>query len=140
MQRVSSTMAAAVASALCPLLCLSSAAAAPGAVAISSPNGASVISIERDASRFSIARAGETIIADSPLGLELDGVPGFGPLKLERQLGVSVDRTIPLVATKAVVARDHYRGATLVFRERAAKGRRLLVDVRAYDDGVAFRY
>ena len=133
-------MAVAVASALCPLFWLSSAVAAPGAVAIASPNGGAVISIERDASRFSVARAGETIIANSPLGLELDGVPGFGPLTLEKQASVSVDRTIPLVATKAAEARDHYRGATLVFRERAGKGRRLLVDVRAYDDGVAFRY
>lgn len=132
-------MAAAVASALYPLICLS-AAAAPGAVAIASPNGGAVISIARDGSGFSIARGGETIIADSPLGLEFDGVPGFGPLTLEKQQGVSVDRTIPLVATKAAEARDRYRGATLVFRERAAKGRRLLVDVRAYDDGVAFRY
>ncbi|HEX7984409.1 MAG TPA: glycoside hydrolase family 97 N-terminal domain-containing protein, partial [Duganella sp.] len=124
MQRISSTMAAAVASALYPLFCLS-AAAAPGVVAIASPNGGAVISIARDASRFSIARAGETIIADSPLGLEFDDVPGFGPLTLEKQQGVSVDRTIPLVAPKAAEARDRYRGATLVFRERAAKGRRL---------------
>ena len=141
MKRFFLTMAATAASVLYPLLCLSSASAAPaGPVAISSPNGASVIRIERDGSRFSISRAGETVIADSPLGLELDGTPEFAVLALEKQENVSIDRTIALVATKASKARDRYRGATLVFRERAPQGRRLFIDVRAYDDGVAFRY
>jgi alpha-glucosidase len=98
------------------------------------------IRIEADGSRFSISRRGETVIASSPLGLELDGAPEFGALALEKRDDVAVDRTIPLVATKAASARDHYRGATLVFRERAASERKLLIDVRAYDDGVAFRY
>jgi alpha-glucosidase len=50
-----------------------------------------------------------------------------------------VNRTIPLVATKSASARDHHRAATLTFRE-AGGGRRLFIDARAYDDGVAFRY
>ena len=141
MKRFSPTMAATAASLLYPLLCLSSASAAStGPVAISSPNGASVIKIERDGSRFSVSRGGETVIADSPLGLELDGVPEFAVLALEEQENVRIDRSIPLVATKAATARDRYRGTTLVFRERAPEGRRLFIDVRAYDDGVAFRY
>jgi alpha-glucosidase len=116
------------------------ASAAPGPVAVSLPDGRTAILIERDASRFSISRHGEAVIDASPLGLEFDGAPGFGPLSLERQDMVAVDRTIPLIATKASSTRDHYRGATLAFRERAPGGRRLLIDVRAYNDGVAFRY
>ncbi|MEO7497363.1 MAG: glycoside hydrolase family 97 protein [Massilia sp.] len=115
-------------------------AASPGALVVSSPDGRSSITIERDASRFSVARRGESVIAASPLGLDLDGVAAFGPLALERRDDTNVDQLIPLVATKADRARDHYRGATLTFRERGAAGRRLAIDVRAYDDGVAFRY
>src|SRR5439155_4914664 len=89
---------------------------------------------------FSVTRQGETVIAASPLELDLDGAPSLGPLALDQREDVAVDRTIPLVATKAATARDHYRGATLAFREAGAAGRRLFVDVRAYDDGVAFRY
>ncbi|CAN7359781.1 glycoside hydrolase family 97 protein [Pseudoduganella sp. LjRoot289] len=141
MKRFSPVSAAAAAFALYPLLGVTSAtAASPGPLVISSPNGGSAIRIERDASSFSVSRRGETVIAASPLGLELDGVPDFGALALEKRDDVRIDRTIPLAATKASEARDHYRGATLVFRERAAAGRRLYVDVRAYDDGVAFRY
>ncbi|WP_082548039.1 glycoside hydrolase family 97 protein [Massilia sp. Root335] len=133
--RFSSVLAAAVASVLVPA---ASAWAAP--LVVSSPDGRVAIRIEQDASRFTIARRGKTVIAASPLGLELDGVPAFGALALERRDDVAVDRTIPLTATKAAAARDHYRGATLTFRERGAAGRRLFIDVRAYDDGVAFRY
>jgi alpha-glucosidase len=129
------SIAAAVATVLLPTAWAS---AAP--IIISSPDGRIAIKIESDASRFTISRGGETVIAPSALGLELDGGPEFGALALERRDDVKVDRTIALVATKAAKARDRYRGATLVFRERAPAGRRLLVDVRAYDDGVAFRY
>lgn len=118
-------------------------AAAPafaGQVAIPSPAGQAEIRIEDDASRFSVLWRGETVVAASPLGLELDGAPAFGALTLERRQDTEVDREIPLIATKASVARDHYRGATLTFRETGADARRLIIDVRAYDDGVAFRY
>ena len=111
-----------------------------GQVAIPSPAGQAEIRIEDDASRFSVLWRGETVVAASPLGLELDGAPAFGALTLERREDAEVDREIPLVATKASVARDHYRGTTLTFRETGADARRLIIDVRAYDDGVAFRY
>ncbi|MEO7497044.1 MAG: glycoside hydrolase family 97 catalytic domain-containing protein, partial [Massilia sp.] len=107
---------------------------------VASPDGRVAISIEGDASKFTISRGGETVIAPSPLGLEFDGAAEFGPLTLEKRNDVSVDRRIALVATKAAEARDHYRGATLVFRESSPAARRLFIDVRAYDDGVAFRY
>jgi alpha-glucosidase len=106
--------------------------------AVSSPDGLTFIRIAADASNFSISRRGESVIASSPLGLDLDSQ--LGPLTLEKREDVSVDRVIPLIATKAASARDHYRGATLTFRETTGAARRLLIDVRAYDDGVAFRY
>jgi alpha-glucosidase len=115
-------------------------AAPAGPVTVTSPDGKAVIRIAPDGASYVVTRGGETVIADSPLGLEFDGSPQFGALELEKVGRTAVDRKIPLVATKASVARDHYRGATLVFRDRTDPARRLLVDVRAYDDGVAFRY
>jgi len=105
-----------------------------------SPDGQTAIHIESDASRFSISRGGEMLIEPSSLGLELDGAPALAPLALERREDVAVDRTIALVASKAATARDHYRGATFTFRETQPAARRVLIDVRVYDDGVAFRY
>jgi len=106
---------------------------------LSSPDGRITLRIADDASRFSISRKGETVIADSPLGLALDGQPPLGALTLELRQDMREDRVIPLVATKAATARDHYLGTTLTFRE-AGGGRRLFIDARAYDEGVAFRY
>ena len=109
-------------------------------VTIASPDGHAAISIEDDASRFSVRWRGETVVAASPLGVELDGAPAFSALTLERREDTEVDRNIPLLATNASVARDHYRGAALTFRETGASARKFVIDVRAYDDGVAFRY
>jgi len=118
-------------------------AAAGGAQAtdlvITSPDGGVALRIADDASSFNVVRKGETVIANSPLGLELDGQPAFGLLKLASRQDIQEDRVIPLIATKAAAARDHYVGATLGFRE-ASGGRRVFIDARAYDDGVAFRY
>ncbi|HWU71031.1 MAG TPA: glycoside hydrolase family 97 protein, partial [Pseudoxanthomonas sp.] len=102
--------------------------------------GNAVIRVEDDASRFSVLWRGETVVAASPLGLQFDGARAFGAMTLASREDTEVDRDIPLVATKAAVAHDRYRGATLTFRETGADARKLIVEVRAYDDGVAFRY
>ncbi|MCS0632301.1 glycoside hydrolase family 97 protein [Telluria mixta] len=130
------TMAAAVLAALSGAAC----AASAGQVTVTSPDGRAAIRIARDGGSYVVTRGGETVIAASPLGLEFDGQPDLGKLVLEKVTKSATDQVIPLVATKASSARDHYRAATLHFRDRADGTRRLLVDVRAYDDGVAFRY
>jgi alpha-glucosidase len=107
---------------------------------IASPDGSVGIHIAADGASFSVTRRGETVIATSRLGLDLDNAPALGALLLESRKDVLVDRKIPLVATKAASARDHYRGSILTFREAVKGGRKLYLDVRAYDDGVAFRY
>ncbi|MFO1225740.1 glycoside hydrolase family 97 protein [Roseateles sp.] len=104
-----------------------------------SPNGQVVLRVARDGASFSLQRRGEAVLAPSPLGLDLAGEAPLGRLVLEQRRDEVQDRRIPLVATKAASARDHYRGATLSFREQGGE-RRLLLDLRAYDDGVALRY
>ncbi|HLO95092.1 MAG TPA: glycoside hydrolase family 97 N-terminal domain-containing protein, partial [Burkholderiaceae bacterium] len=122
------------------LLALAASAAQAADLVIASPDGSIALRIADDASSFSVVRKGETVIAASPLGLQLDGQPAFGLLKLESRQDTKQDRVIPLVATKAASARDHYAGATIGFREADGPRRRVLLEARAYDDGVAFRY
>ncbi|WP_457421191.1 glycoside hydrolase family 97 protein [Roseateles sp. P5_E7] len=119
-------------------LALAASGAQAADAVITSPDGRVALRIAVNGGQFSVNRNGEAVIAPSPLGLELEGQP-LGALTLESRQDVAEDRVIPLVATKAATARDHYRGATLTFREAGA-GRRLFIDARAYDDGVAFRY
>jgi len=117
------------------------ASASPGLDAVvASPDRSIALRVAADGASFSVTRKGETVIAASPLGLDLEGAPALGALVLDKREDATVDRRVALVASKASSARDHYRGATLVFREVDGAKRRLTIDVRAYDEGVAFRY
>ena len=77
MSKVFSPMVAgAVAFMPCVLAGPATAAAWPGAQVLTSPDGRSSITIEGDASWFSMMRRGESVTAASPLGLDLDGEVG----------------------------------------------------------------
>lgn len=129
-----------VAAAVLHLISAPAVAKAPGSgISVTSPNGTTQINIAADATSVAVSRKGEQIIARSPVGLDLAG-PGLGPLKLLGVKRVKRDRLIPLTATKARVARDHYNGAAISFAETTGAKRRLTVEARAYDDGVAFRF
>jgi alpha-glucosidase len=109
-------------------------------VVIASPDRINRIEVSEDGSSFTVSRKGEQVLAPSPLGLTVDGAQAFGPLKLERVQRESRNRVIPLTASKASNALDHYNGAQIVFREVSGPKRTLIIDTRAYNDGVAFRY
>ena len=114
--------------------------AAAGSVVLASPDRATRIEVASDGSSLSLSRKGEQILARSPLGLELSDAPDLDKLEL---LGVKKGtrrRTIPLTATKARSALDHYNWARISFREASGSRRTLTIEARAYNDGIAFRY
>ena len=115
------------------------AALALSPVVVASPDGKARIEIAADGSSVAVWRRGEEIVAPSPVGLDLEEAE-LGPLELVDVKRVRHDRTIPLTATKARVARDRYNGAAITFAESTDARRRLTIEARAYDDGVAFRY
>ncbi|WP_343684633.1 glycoside hydrolase family 97 protein [Asticcacaulis sp.] len=109
-------------------------------VVTTSPDKALQIAISEDGRTFSVTRRSEPLIIDSPLGLDLAEGADVSALKLQKVERGKMDRTLPLVATKAAEARDHYRYARLRFETTDATRTPLEIEVRAYDDGVAFRY
>ena len=121
------------------MLMFIAAAIALSPVAVTSPDEKARIEIAADGSSVAVWRRGEEIVAPSPIGLDLQEAD-LGSLKLVGVERVRSDRTIPLIATKARVARDRYNGAAITFAESTDAGRRLTIEARAYDDGVAFRY
>ena len=114
--------------------------AAAATVTVTSPDQSVVISIAADGKTYSVERKGEAIVDDAPLGLVLADAPNFSNLRLVSVQKQAIDRTVPLVATKASKARDHYNGAVIRFREGKPGGRSMTIEARAYDEGVAFRY
>lgn len=120
------------------MLSLLLAATAP--VTVVSPDNSIVISVAPDGQSYSVTRKGETIVKDAPLGLDIANESDFSKLQLVDVRTQTVDRTIPLTATKASQAKDHYNGAVIRFREDGASGRTMSIEARSYDEGVAFRY
>lgn len=108
-------------------------------VVVKSPDGRNVVSIDSDKLTYAVSRDGKTIIDASPLGLKLDIATIGAGAKLTGRAQTSVKDSYDIVVGKARSAPDHYNQSDLAF---AAAGKPLDFHllVRAYDNGVAFRY
>jgi hypothetical protein len=112
---------------------------------IVSPNGKVVATVrldgEGDASKLTLAVAcdGLPVLDPSPLGIVRNDAAFDGKLHLDSAGEVtSHDSEVSLLHGKARQVRDHYTQQVLTFEN--TKGQKLALCVRAYDDGVAFRY
>ncbi len=88
---------------------------------------------------YSVEFRGKRLIDDSAIGLRLQDSPAVGPGM--HKLGVNNgqhDETYSIPVGKTSEVRDHYNSAVVDLSDDA--GRKMSVEVRAYDDGVAFRY
>lgn len=87
---------------------------------------------------LSVDYRGKRLLAPGRLGLELAGeLPLDAGLRVISERERSSDTTWRSLAGKTSRVRDHYREMTL---DLARGERRITVLMRAYDDGVAFRY
>lgn len=130
---------------------------------LASPDGSHSVSFWQEAAtdgtngvRYSVSYKDRPVVEASRAGLELDNrvwemALGFRDLKqpkcwmdlLEVDSVVvqpSVDKTWhPLYGERSTV-RDHYNAATLCLLRKDRSRYRLNIEVRAYDEGIAFRY
>jgi alpha-glucosidase len=115
-------------------------AVAAAQIILVSPDKTLELRIAADGTSYSLSRKGEAITAASPLGLEFVDAADLSNLAVVNVRKDNRRREIPLTATKAATARDWYNGKVITFRETSGARRRLSIEARAYDDGVAFRY
>lgn len=138
---------------ICLLMLLAglAAAAQTAPVTLKSPNGEIEISIATVRGRavraeggqlaYCVAFRGQPVLAWSNLGLLIEGSPALGrSVRIESAQASSQDETWTSVQGKANPIRNHYNAATVRTMETTSSGRSLIVEARAYDDGVAFRY
>ncbi len=107
-----------------------------------SPDGRVAIRIAAgDELTWSALVGDRTIIQPSTLGLELTSGPlPNGPVEIVEHHDAAVDETWDWKFGAASRIRNHYRKLTLTIREARPQGRIFQLVLRAYDDGVAFRY
>ena len=142
---------------LCPLVFIAATfvVAQAGPVRVASPNDQIVLTLatgpaqpeanaprrERpvEGLRYSVDFHGKPLFENSALGLKLEGQEPLGPgMKPANAQKNSLDENYTIPVGKTSTVRDHYNSARADFDD--AQGRKLTVEVRAYDDGVAFRY
>jgi alpha-glucosidase len=121
--------------------------AADDVVAVVSPDGSNraELTVGPQGPQLKVVRKGETIIAPSALGLMvLDGprtrplAPGGYTLGKHQESDGVDDYVQPVGKTSHVVAR--YRQSEVTLAAQGKEGGGITLVVRAYDDGVAFRY
>ncbi|RPI99579.1 MAG: glycoside hydrolase family 97 protein [Candidatus Aminicenantes bacterium] len=122
-------------------------------MAVSSPDGNLSISVALAAKPqpymagerlyYRVAYKGAAVLADSPLGLDLSGA-GAGALDHDFEVIGTEKRTNDSTWENAFGAKrtvpDKYNELVVSLREKNAPNRKMDVVLRAYDEGVAFRY
>jgi alpha-glucosidase len=84
---------------------------------------------------------GKRLIDTSHLGFDIDNA-----LPLGHKLGLmdtsteTVDETYTLVSGKTKTVRNHYNEVVAEYLQNGSLGRRLNIEARAFNDGIAFRY
>ena len=125
-----------------PSLCVCLAASAASAEVLRSPNGSIEVQFDAPSGQLSygVSFHGKPMIDRSALRLEFqDGKPLGNAVKITAQtLGQGVDN-YKLIAGKRSDVHDRYNSLTIDAEESPAE-RKLTIEARAYDDGVAFRY
>ena len=111
-------------------------------VSVISPDGQIALTLSDDGAAglvYSVKFHGKRLIAESKLGLELVGQQPLGPwMKLAGEQAESADEAYTLPVGKTREVRNHYNGVRADYTD--LDGRKLSIEVRAFDDGVAFRY
>jgi alpha-glucosidase len=129
--------------ALAGMTLLSVAADAQDAVRVASPDGRNTVSVEiRDGGLYySVQRDGRNIIMPSRLGFEFRGAPALREgLSITGTTRNSHDETWTQPWGEVARVRDHHNELKVAVAETAAPRRQFTLAVRAFDDGVAFRY
>jgi alpha-glucosidase len=125
--------------------------AGTGPLAVSSPDGSLTIALSLEAkpqpyasgkrAYYRVTYKGAPVLADSPLGLDFQGAE---PLERDFEVVTTKERTQDSTWENSFGALhtvpDRYNELTVSLREKLAPGRRVDIVLRAYDEGVAFRY
>ena len=110
---------------------------------VKSPDSKIVVTLNNnDKLSYSISWMDRPIVSPSIMGFELkDEEPMSGNFEiLEQSVSNINEKWIPVVRSKHAEIINNYNELKLTLKEKAGPMRQMELSVRAYDDGVAFRY
>lgn len=138
--------------ALALVLAASPASSQSGSAVVQSPDGRIAITIQTVVKGepvpaggmlvYSVAFQGKPLVVPSALRLDLQGntVPLGQSVRIVSATPSQVDETYRLLSGRASSARNHANTLRLGLEETTPTPRKLVVEVRAYNDAAAFRY
>jgi len=120
-------------------------------VSVASPNGQIVLQLSEGSVRtfgsnasspvlqYTVQFRGQKLMDAANLGIKIVGQPDLGPgMHLISSKPESEDESYSIPVGKTSTVRNHYNGLKADYQDDS--GRKLGIEVRAFDDGVAFRY
>ncbi|MGQ5517884.1 glycoside hydrolase family 97 catalytic domain-containing protein [Halococcus saccharolyticus] len=110
---------------------------------VTSPDGTVAVTVDvtDGVPSYRIAHGGTTVIENSTLGFEFENQPAFRDgVTVTGTERSTVDETWTPVWDRYDEIREHYAELRLGLRESGGSGRALTLAVRAFDDGVGFRF
>ncbi len=114
-----------------------------GQVSVASPDGRTVVTVQVTEGRltYALARDGRPLLLPSALGFEFKGAPALRDgLRITDATRQSHDEWWTQPWGEVARVRDHHNELAVSVEETAAPARRFTLRVRAFDDGVGFRY
>jgi alpha-glucosidase len=112
-------------------------------VSVASPGGRNRVIVEAREGRlyYSLTRDGRALILPSLLGFEFRGAPALREgLRISDSTRQARDEWWTQPCGEVARVRDHHNELAVSVEETAAPNRRFVVRVRAFDDGIGFRY
>jgi alpha-glucosidase len=112
------------------------------AIRLSSPNGQLAFSFRlvNKKMQYDIAFKGNLLVEQAALGLQFEDRDFINNLQVLTPVFREADEQYELVVGKTKQVRSHYKEVTIPVLEPTAPHRLIHLIVRAFDDGIAFRY
>jgi len=111
-------------------------------IRLASPDGAIVFSfrLTNQSAFYNVTYKGKTIIENSSLSLKFSDGDFVNNLRLQKPIYGEDDEKYELVVGKTKTVNEHYKEVTIPLQQTVTPNRKINFTVRAFNDGVAFRY
>jgi alpha-glucosidase len=110
---------------------------------VASPDGKNQVTLQVDGGnlKYSLFRSGHALIQPSLLGMQFAGQPALrDSLRITDTTRATHDETWTQPWGELSHVREHYNELAVTVEETTAPNRHFVVRVRAFDDGIGFRY